>query len=162
VAVLPLRPPKRFSGIVKQRTSSTPGTAASVTSSVPAGTSSGAEQKPVGPGPAGTVTVRPSKVNVKFAPTVMPSPATLQICRNPVRRGVGVGVTVAVLVGVAVAVGVLVGVAVGVGVLVGVGVTVGVGVACAKTNSMYEMSLQTSETLSRVTVTLDVPIPVMR
>ena len=67
----------------------------SVTITGPAGNTSGAPQEPAGAGPAGTVTGVPATLNVKFVPSTMPVPATLQICRNPV-----VGVTESVKVAI--------------------------------------------------------------
>ena len=53
----------------------------------PAGSTSGELQEPPGAGPAATITGVPATLKVKFVPTAMPAPATLQICRNPVVGG---------------------------------------------------------------------------
>src|ERR1035441_5437366 len=50
----------------------------SVITALPAGTETGAPQVPPGAAPAGTVTGVPATLKVKFVPTVIPLPATLQ------------------------------------------------------------------------------------
>ena len=62
-----------------QLTSSVPVCGCSTTVADPAGSVIGGAQSPFGADPAGTVTVCPPTVKVKFVPTDTPVPAILQI-----------------------------------------------------------------------------------
>ena len=70
-------------GDVLTPASTVPAGIVSMITAVPAGTVIGVPQVPPGAGPAGTITGVPATSKVKFVPTVIPVPATLQMLRVP-------------------------------------------------------------------------------